>query len=288
MFNSEEIEAQYRYDIGQVEDTEEFTRPLIGFSDVIKAHYCLADYFTDESAGDVESMSVGVRSVHLLGSALARQTVGYNGRQKYTDPVDICSTLFYGLVTDHPFVDGNKRTALLTLIYQLRLFGYFPKAPITDFEKLVVSVAEKSLNDKYHNVYKKFKNEPSVDADVHTVSYNVRRLVEKTDRAFHRDFSAKEFCEGLRQVGVNYTLENMKIKFTYSKRKLFFSRKYAYAIKFYGWTRPVEAGVVRAVFDALRLTEEYPTYDSVFTDKREPFYMLIKDFEGPLKRLKDK
>ena len=43
---------------------------LINVSDVLKAHYILADYFTDESADvEIEGMLVGVRSFDLLASA---------------------------------------------------------------------------------------------------------------------------------------------------------------------------------------------------------------------------
>lgn len=288
MFYSNEVEQQYQYSMKQISDTEEFTHPLINFSDVIKAHYYLADYFLDPSSGDVEKVSVGVRSFHLLGSALSRQTVGYNGKIKYTLPLDICATLFYGLVTDHPFVDGNKRTALLTLLYQLQLYGFYPTTEITKFEKLVVAVAEGKLQEKYRTQYKKFKKEPDTDAVVHTISFIIKGLTEKTDRSFHLDLTAKEFCDGLKSIGVKYDLDNGKIKLSYTKRRFLFPRTYNYVIKFYGWTRPVEPGVVRDVFDALKLTEEYPSYKSVFTDVREPFYKLIKDFEAPLKRLKDK
>lgn len=288
MFNSKEVETQFQYSISQITDIEEYVHPLINFSDVIKAHYYLADYFLDESSGATEKMSVGIRSNHLLGSALSRQSVSYNGRSKYTNPIDICSTLFYGLVTDHPFVDGNKRTALLILLYQLQLFGFYPNTEITKFEKLVVSVAERSLSEKYKMIYKKFKKECDVDAEILTISYIIRRLTEKTDRSFHLNITTREFCDTLKTIGVNFVLDNMKIKFNFNKKRFLSNRNYSYIIKFYGWTRPIEAGAVRDIFDALKLTEEYPSYKSLFNDNREPFYKLIKDFEGPLKRLKDK
>ena len=289
MFNSKDVEKEYEYCCEQVQDTEEYKHPLINFSDVIKAHFFLADYFSDLSANDsVEKMSTGVRSFHLLGSALSRQIVNYQGKMKYRDPIDICSTLFYGLVSDHPFVDGNKRTALLILLYQLQLYGYYPNTEINKYEKLVVSVAEGSIKNKYHKVYKKFKKVADVDAEVSTISYIIKRLTDKVDRSFHLNITTKDFCDTLKSIGVDYVLDNNKIKFTFTKKRFWNKTKHAYSIKFYGWTRPVEAGMVRDVFDALNLTEDYPSYKSLFNDNREPFYKLIKDFEGPLKRLKDK
>ena len=197
MFNSKDVEREYEYSYRQVQDIEDYKHPLINFSDVIKAHYFLADYFLDISSDSIEKMSVGVKSYHLLGSALSRQIVSYQGRMKYSNPIDICSTLFYGLVTDHPFVDGNKRTALLVLLYQLQLYGYYPNTEINKFEKLVISVAERSIQQKYRMIYKKFKKETDVDAEVLTISYIIKRLTDKVDRSFHLNLTTKEFCDTL-------------------------------------------------------------------------------------------
>ena len=87
-------------------------------------------------------MLVGVRSFNLLTSAICRQICGYNGRRKYTDNIEICATLFFGLVKNHAFHDGNKGTALLTLLAQLQSYNYYPIAKINEFEKLVLSVAD--------------------------------------------------------------------------------------------------------------------------------------------------
>lgn len=294
MFYSKEIEENYNYAKTQINDEEDYIHPLINYSDVLKAHYYLADYFLDNSSGAVEKMSVGVRSFQLLGSAVGRQIVGYGGRQKYSQSLQICSTLFYGLVTDHPFVDGNKRTALLILLYQLQLYGYYPTSSINAFEKLVISVAERSLPEKYYKVYKKYvkdkkdKKSNNVDTEVLTIAHIIKSLTEKVDRSFHMNISMKEFCDTLNVIGVHYLLDNNKIKFDFVKKKFWHSRKYQYSVNFYGWTRPVEARMARDVFDKLGLTEEYPSFQSAVKEQREPFYKLIKDFEAPLKRLKDK
>jgi len=55
----------------------------------------------------------GVRDPGLLESALARplQLLAY-AKPKPTIP-DLAAAYAWGLIRDHPFVDGNKRTALL-------------------------------------------------------------------------------------------------------------------------------------------------------------------------------
>ena len=118
-----DLREEYERIAKNVPDIEGLQHPLINFSDVLHAYFILADYFTDESSDNIEHMLVGLRSADLLGSALGRQIVSFGGRKKYTDSIEICATLFYGLVKDHAFHDGNKRTALLTLLYQLTLYA---------------------------------------------------------------------------------------------------------------------------------------------------------------------
>lgn len=68
----------------------------------------------------------------------------------------IFAPLYFGLVKNYAFHDGNKRVALLTLLYQLNGYGYFPSAPVKEFEKLVVAVAASELAVKYRWAWKKF------------------------------------------------------------------------------------------------------------------------------------
>jgi death-on-curing protein len=48
----------------------------------------------------------GVRDHGLLISALYRPQTGY-----YTDPIEEAAALWESLAQNHPFIDGNKRTA---------------------------------------------------------------------------------------------------------------------------------------------------------------------------------
>jgi hypothetical protein len=57
------------------------------------------------------------------------------------------------MVKNHPFADGNKRTALLLLLYQLGLYGYRPTASGEAFEALVVAVAAGELADAYPDAW---------------------------------------------------------------------------------------------------------------------------------------
>jgi len=60
-----------------------------------------------------------VRDRALLESAVARPQSGY-----YTDVFEEAAALFESLSQNHPFVDGNKRTAITAIGVFLLLNGY--------------------------------------------------------------------------------------------------------------------------------------------------------------------
>ena len=179
----DDLEKQYRYYADQISDIEGLARPFINISDVLLAYFVIADYFINPLNGSPEEMMIGVRDLNLLGSAVGRQTVGFGGKQKYQDKIDICATLFYGLVKNHFFSDGNKRTALLILLYQLDRYGYMPNAPQRDFEKLVVCVAANKIPEGYPFAYKKCRKDE--DPIIKTIAKVLRKKIKKKDSTYH-------------------------------------------------------------------------------------------------------
>ncbi|MBN2429403.1 MAG: Fic family protein [Deltaproteobacteria bacterium] len=127
------LKEEYQFWMRQIGEDHFAGAKTIGFNDVLRAHYLLVDYFIREGEAIAAS---GPKSTHLLMSAIGRQTAGYGGTLKWSDDLEVCATLFFGLVKNHPFVDGNKRTGFLIAIYQLLKMGRTPDAPQKEFEKL--------------------------------------------------------------------------------------------------------------------------------------------------------
>jgi len=67
--------------------------------------------------------SSGVRDWDLLSSALARPQASFSGQDLYPDIFLKAAALIQSLILNHPFVDGNKRTALASMEYFLYLNG---------------------------------------------------------------------------------------------------------------------------------------------------------------------
>lgn len=55
----------------------------------------------------------GVYNIGLLDSALNRPQATFDGIELYPTPFLKASALLHSLVNNHPFLDGNKRTALV-------------------------------------------------------------------------------------------------------------------------------------------------------------------------------
>ena len=64
--------------------------------------------------------AMGLRDLGGLESALLRPQIGY-----YDGVVEEAAAMMESLAMNHPFVDGNKRTALATTDTFLRINGYF-------------------------------------------------------------------------------------------------------------------------------------------------------------------
>ena len=67
--------------------------------------------------------SPGIRDENLLGASLARPKHLFT----YGEPsiFDLAAAYSYGLANNHPFVDGNKRTAFMVMYTFLGLNGYW-------------------------------------------------------------------------------------------------------------------------------------------------------------------
>ncbi|MBR5114927.1 MAG: Fic family protein [Oscillospiraceae bacterium] len=285
-FVNTDIEKEYNRLTDLYPNVPGQTHPLLNMSDVLRAYFSLADYFSDPTSEAVETMLVGLRSADLLYSALSRQTVSFDGKTKYTNPIDICSTLFFGMVKNHSFSDGNKRTALLSLLYQLNLYGYYPSCSVNNYEKLVVAVAANKLPDTFRDAWKKFKK--TDDPEIQAISFLLRKMTKRKDHSYHLKITAKDLVQSLENNGVQCYAENGKLHFQRIIPSGFFKkeRRLNYTMVFGGWTRSVGAQTARDVLTSMELYDQFPDYQS-FIDGQEPYYSLIQDFEGPLRRLKD-
>ena len=68
--------------------------------------------------------SHGIRDAGLVESAVARPRGTFAGQDFYSDIFEKAAALLQSLLKNHPFIDGNKRTALTSAAIFLKLNGY--------------------------------------------------------------------------------------------------------------------------------------------------------------------
>ena len=90
--------------------------------------------------------SDGVRDMALLESAVAAPQAGYAGKSVYADLAEMAAAYLFYLCRNHPFLDGNKRTALGACLVFLRLNGIEPKPDGPEWENLTLAVAASELD----------------------------------------------------------------------------------------------------------------------------------------------
>jgi len=114
---------------------------LLKAQDVINVHEELVDIFKDS---DDPIEPAGVKSYHLLESACYRPKTALGEIEKYKTLEDKSAALFHSLVKNHAFHNGNKRTALGSLIVILSRNKKYLRSTVRDEElyQLVVEVAQ--------------------------------------------------------------------------------------------------------------------------------------------------
>lgn len=90
----------------------------------------------------------GLRDAGLLESALARP----QHRFHYQDPrpklAQLAASYAFGLIRNHPFVDGNKRIGLITAFAFLDLNGLEVAASEEDTYQVFIEVAAGSMEEE--------------------------------------------------------------------------------------------------------------------------------------------
>lgn len=87
---------------------------MISETDILLLH----DYSIRDFGG-----ITGLRERDLLLSAIARPYQTFDGADLYASPYEKAAALGESLIINHPFLDGNKRTAFLTMLALLHEYG---------------------------------------------------------------------------------------------------------------------------------------------------------------------
>lgn len=79
---------------------------MISVEDVEKIHQILIKEFGG---------SLGTRDAHALSAAIARPYQTFDGKELYPSLLEKAAVLIESMLSNHPFVDGNKRTGYVLM-----------------------------------------------------------------------------------------------------------------------------------------------------------------------------
>lgn len=259
----------------------------VGIHDVLRAHFLIADYFYGEDYG---IGGIGPKDPNLLHSAVYRQFTGFDGKDKWETSFERCATLIFGLVKDHPFHDANKRTALLVLLYFLKIIKRVPTINQQKLEGLIVEIAEDKLR-KYRRL--KTLELKTDDPEVYFIADYLRRNSRVIDRQNYTvtyrelDYCLRKFEFCLSNPHKNFIdvsrIEKKRGLFGFGAEKIKLVK--VAQIGFPGWKRQVGKGAIHTVRKETKLTVEKGVDSESFFRGTDHLHSLIAEYSGPLERL---
>lgn len=115
---------------------------------------CLHEMMARETGG-----SIGIREESLLESALEAAFATFDGQELYPTTEEKGARLGYNLISNHPFLDGNKRIGIFVMLIFLEVNGIRLDCTNEDVAALGWAVASGNRNydallawvQKHHN-----------------------------------------------------------------------------------------------------------------------------------------
>ena len=88
----------------------------------------------------------GLRDSAALESALSQPQQAFGGEALYPDAIDKAAALGFFLISNHPFVDGNKRIGHAVMEVTLLMNGLEILAGAEEQEQVILAVAAGQMN----------------------------------------------------------------------------------------------------------------------------------------------
>ena len=100
----------------------------------------------------------GVRDMNLLSSAVAMPYASFSGTFLHADIYEMAAAYAFHISKNHPFIDGNKRTAFASALVFLELNGTGISDPDGRLYKAMIKLASgKMSKNEFADVLRKVK-----------------------------------------------------------------------------------------------------------------------------------
>ncbi|MDR9401826.1 MAG: type II toxin-antitoxin system death-on-curing family toxin [Halothece sp. Uz-M2-17] len=101
-----------------------------------------------------------IRDRASLESAIAQPQMTFGGEDLYPSTIEKASALGFSLILNHPFLDGNKRTAHAAMETFLILNGWEIKATVDEQESIILGVASGRISREKFTQWLREHSEP--------------------------------------------------------------------------------------------------------------------------------
>lgn len=91
-------------------------------------------------------MDKGIHDMSLLESAVNTPFQTFSGQDLYPSILDKAARLCYGLAKNHPFRDGNKRSAVHSMLVFLYINGIELEYSQLELEEMIIAVADSRMS----------------------------------------------------------------------------------------------------------------------------------------------
>jgi death on curing protein len=250
-------------------------------------HAIHAELVAEFSAGADPISPPGIKSAHLLESAIARQNVGFGGRLKYDTPHSNAATLCYGICMNHPFHNGNKRTSLVALLCHLDRNDYTFTEDVSQ-----AALYDLMLRIASHSMVAQKSDEDRADTEVTAVSRWLRGRTRRVERG-ERVVTFRELRGILESFG--FYLEdhrnNMVDLVRYEQESSWFGlRKVEKKVRFMRMPYPeggqiVGKGLIREIRERCALDVDHGCDSQTFYGRQRPPDYFIARYRKTLTRL---
>ncbi len=237
--------------------------------DVIEIHNVLVRDFKS-SKDPIEPP--GVKSYDLLESAMFRPKTSLGSSNKYPSVAMAGAALLHALIHNHPFHNGNKRTALVSLIVFLDKNGWVLTIGQDELYEYLLDLAA-------HNLKLSKTNEPVErpdDESLHIAGWIQRNMKRIRHGEYPLQFRQLKQILSTYGCEFHYTKGN-KLKIIHGKNQT--------VITYFGDGREVRPEAIYGLRKNLQLDEEHGYDTDIFYNKTERIPEFITKYRKVLDRL---
>jgi len=262
--------------VGQPRDVQELRSV-----DILAIHRELE---RDFAASDDPISPPGLRSEHLLESAVSRQAVGFGGARKYTSVVSTSAALLHSLVNNHPFHNGNKRTALVAMLVMLDANQMVLTSNEEELFRWMLKIAGHEL------LPAQYKYDDLADRETFAIS-EFLQINSRPVRREHRIVTWAGLQRILKELGCEISHlrgERVEISRPWSRKRRFWSDKNEVLRSTFMNTsngRDVPRKQLKRIREELRLDEQHGYDSEAFFGNHKGADEFIAEYSKLLKRL---